>query len=193
MYEKRDPFVQTVHSILLIVSWIKTHNSQSKESRIQNPTYVIYMLTTWATSYKPMVWKHTSRKEQSNYSGCMKLPVYLLGPATLQITEAQTLLSKNVPEKLVLEVTGHRSLECLRQHEKAAEQNLRTVSKSMTFGSQFKVLTESQPNLKCSSSSTKLQPTIYHLVNSLTAQPVHSGTPTAIPNYSRHQHVQLPW
>ena len=31
-------------AILLIVSRIKTHNSQSKESHIQNPTYDIYFI-----------------------------------------------------------------------------------------------------------------------------------------------------
>ena len=113
---------------------------------------------------------------------------------SLRVTGATTLFSKNVPEKLVQEVTGHRSLECLRRYEKTTEQNLRAVSKCMTSGSQFKALTESQPSLQCSSSGTELQPTNNHLVNSSTAQPVHSGIPIArlLWNYtvSLHQRVQ---
>ena len=73
---------------------------------------------------------------------------------SLRVTGATTLFSKNVPEKLVQEVTGHRSLECLRQYEKTTEQNRRAVSKCMTSGSQFKSQTEGE-NSACSSSSVE--------------------------------------
>ena len=117
---------------------------------------------------------------------------------SLRVTKSTTLFSKNISKKLVQEVTGHRSLECLRRYEKSTEQDQRAASKcNVTSGSQFKALTESQPSLECSStcSSTELcpsmQPTINHLVNSSTAQPVHSGIPIAIPNYGTIRSVVI--
>ena len=90
---------------------------------------------------------------------------------SLRVTGATTLFSKNVPEKLVQEVTGHCSLECLRRYEKTSEQNQRAVSKCMTSGSQLKpVLTKREENSVCSSSSVGLCPmqhtgTISHTIN----------------------------
>ena len=114
---------------------------------------------------------------------------------SLRVTGATTLFSKNVPEKLVQEVTGHRSLECLQRYENTTEQNQRAVLKCLTSGSQFKASSESQPTSGCSTSSTKLCPslqsTINHHVNASTEQPVHSGIPIAIPNYGTIQSVVI--
>ena len=46
----------------------------------------------------------------------------------LRATGATTLFNAGVPEKLVQEVTGHRSIECLRRYEKTSEQHKRAVS-----------------------------------------------------------------
>ena len=70
--------------------------------------------------------------------------------------------------KLVQEVTGHRSLECLRRYEKTTEQNQRAVSKRLTSGSQYNPLigSEAEP----SNSSTEPCPS-----NALQLNHVHSN------------------
>ena len=56
---------------------------------------------------------------------------------SLRVTGATTLFTKNVPENLIQEVTGHRSLECLRRYEKTTQ---RAVSKCLTSSSQYNLL-----------------------------------------------------
>ena len=51
---------------------------------------------------------------------------------SLRSTGATTLFNAGVPEKLVQEVTGHRSIECLRRYENTSEQHKQAVSLSMT-------------------------------------------------------------
>ena len=115
---------------------------------------------------------------------------------SLRVTGATTLFTKNVPEpeKLVQEVTGHRSLECLRQYEKTTEQNQRAVSKCLSSGSQYNPLIggKAEP----SNSSTGHYPSnalqLNHTtMNSSTAQPIHRGIPIAIPNYGTIQSVVI--
>ena len=113
---------------------------------------------------------------------------------SLRVTGATTLFSKNVPEKLVQELTGHRSLECLRRYEKTTEQNQRAVSKCLTSGSQYNpsIGSEAEP----SNSSTGPYPSntlqLNHTtINSSTAQPIHRGIPIAIPNYGTIQSVVI--
>ena len=79
---------------------------------------------------------------------------------SLWVTGARMLFSNSVPEKLIQEITGHHSLECLRRYEDTTEQNQRAVPKCMTSGSQFKPLTESQPTLERPSSGIKLCPSM---------------------------------
>ena len=56
---------------------------------------------------------------------------------SLRATGATTLFNAGVPEKLVQEVTGHRSIECLRRYEKTSEQHKRAVSRSLTSRQNF--------------------------------------------------------
>ena len=56
---------------------------------------------------------------------------------SLRTTGATALVDAGVPEKLVEEVTGRRSLECLRRYEHTTEQQQRAVSRSMTSGQRF--------------------------------------------------------
>ena len=50
---------------------------------------------------------------------------------SLRATGATTLLQKNVPEKVIQKVTGHRSLEALRTYENVSIEQHRNVSKIM--------------------------------------------------------------
>ena len=53
---------------------------------------------------------------------------------SLQVTGATTLFSKNVPKKLVQEVTGQCSLECLRRYEKTiVKEQCRTLSNAAYY------------------------------------------------------------
>ena len=122
----------------------------------------------------------------------MKLPVYLLGPTTLYgLQEQQHCSVRTHPRNWFRRLLGIVALNIIYRYEKPTEQNLRAVPKYMTSRSQFKALIESQPSLQCSSSSPELQPTINHLVNSSTVQPVHGGIPIAIPNYGTIQSVVI--
>jgi integrase len=51
---------------------------------------------------------------------------------SLRATGATTLFQKNVPERVIQKVTGHRSLDALRSYEKISTAQHEDVSKIMT-------------------------------------------------------------
>ena len=58
---------------------------------------------------------------------------------SLRATSASRLFSSNVPEKLIQEKTGHRSLAGLRAYERTSSQQLKTMSKVLNSAAPFSV------------------------------------------------------
>lgn len=58
---------------------------------------------------------------------------------SLRAYGASTMFQANVPEKLIQQRTGHRSLEALRQYERTSESQLVDVSNVMSYSGEFSV------------------------------------------------------
>ena len=59
---------------------------------------------------------------------------------SLRATSASRMFSSGVPEKIVAEVTGHKSLTALRQYERTTETQYQAVGQSITHMEEFKAV-----------------------------------------------------
>ena len=70
---------------------------------------------------------------------------------SLRATSASRMFQTGVPEKIVAEVTGHKSMKALRQYERTTEQQFQSVGSSIsvmeTFG-QEQVLSVSKSEIE---------------------------------------------
>ena len=71
---------------------------------------------------------------------------------SLRATGATTLFHSNVPEKMIQNVTGHRSLEALRKYERTSDEQNEAVSEIMMSGQPL--LYEKQLNIAATSKSS---------------------------------------
>ena len=61
---------------------------------------------------------------------------------SLRATGATQLYTAGVPEKIIQERTGHRSVECLRSYERTSEKQHHAVSKILSSSSELNFQTE---------------------------------------------------